>query len=132
MPKQKLTKSVIDSLTPQSTDVVYWYEALAGFGLKITPKGKKVFIVLYRTKDGTARLRKYTIGTYGPTTPMAARAAAQRILAARNEGRDPAGEKRESRRKHVQDSIDDIAAAYLARHAANIRSGNETGSNVRF
>ena len=74
MAKQKLTKSAIDALTSQPTDVVYWDETLAGFGLKVTAKGKKVFIVIYRTRDGTARLRKYTIGTYGPTTPMAATA----------------------------------------------------------
>jgi hypothetical protein len=28
-------------------DVVYWDDALAGFGLKVTPKGRKVFFVLY-------------------------------------------------------------------------------------
>ena len=126
MPRLKLTKSTIDALTAEATDVVYWDETLAGFGLKVTPKGKKVFIVLYRTKDGSARLRKYTIGPYGPTTPATARSAAQNILAARNEGRDPAGEKREARRRHVDDRIDEIASSYLIRHAAKIKSGKET------
>ena len=123
MPKLKLTKSGINALMPQASDVVYWDVTLPGFGLKVTPKGKKVSIVLYRTKDGAAHLRKYTIGPYGQTTPAVARAAAQNILAARNEGRDPAGEKRNARRRHVEDGIETVAAEYLVRHAAKIRSG---------
>jgi len=126
MPKLKLTKSTIDGLAPEAADVVYWDDTLPGFGLKVTPKGKKVFIVLYRTKDGAARLRKYTIGAYGPTTPAMARATAQNILAARNEGRDPAGEKRNARRRDVEDRIEEVVATYLVRHAAKIRSGKET------
>ena len=50
MPKLHLTKSVIDELQPLSSDVVYWDDSLPSFGLKITPTGRKVFIVLYRTK----------------------------------------------------------------------------------
>ena len=88
---------MIDSLVPGPKDAVYWDAALSGFGLKVTPKGRKVFIVMYRTRNGTARLRKYTIGPYGPTTLASARVAAQKILAARAEGRDPAAERREAR-----------------------------------
>jgi hypothetical protein len=39
-----------------------------GFGVKVTPKGRKVFIVLYRTGGATSNLRKYTIGPYGRVT----------------------------------------------------------------
>ena len=49
MPRIKLTKSAIDALATPSSDVVYWDAAYPGFGVKITPKGRKVFIVLYRT-----------------------------------------------------------------------------------
>jgi hypothetical protein len=64
MPPLHLTKSTIDELLPNTSDVVYWDDTLPGFGLKVTPLGRKVFIVLYRTKDGFSRLRKYTIGPY--------------------------------------------------------------------
>ena len=46
MPKLRLTKSAIDELTQGSSDVVYWDVNLPGFGLKVTPQGRKVFIVL--------------------------------------------------------------------------------------
>jgi hypothetical protein len=98
MPKLHLTKSGIDGLTPDFREMVYWDDTVSGFGLKVTPHGRKVFIVLYRTK-GLSRLRKYTIGTYGPTTLAIARIAAQKVLADRNEGKDPAREKRDFARK---------------------------------
>jgi len=67
-PRVHLTKSVIDQLRSGPKDTLYSDESLAGFGIKVTPKGRKVFIVLYRTRDGFSKLRKYTIGPYGQTT----------------------------------------------------------------
>ena len=48
MPRLKLTKSAIDALQIPGKDTVYWDSAAPGFGVKVTPKGRKVFIVLYR------------------------------------------------------------------------------------
>ena len=55
---------------------------LPGFGVKITPKGRKVFIVLYRTGGAGSYLRKYTIGPYGRVTLHQARVAVQKVFAA--------------------------------------------------
>ncbi len=126
MPTLHLTKSVIDELLPGASDVVYWDDSLAGFGLKVTPRGRKVFIVLYRTKDGFSRLRKYTIGPYGQITLAIARITAQKVLAARLEGKDPAGEKRRLRQKVIRDAVDDVVADYRLRHVNAIRSASET------
>jgi hypothetical protein len=49
MPRAKLTKSVIDDLPTPAKEVVYWDAAWPGFGVKVTPAGRKVFVVLYRT-----------------------------------------------------------------------------------
>jgi integrase len=121
----RLTKSAIDSLVAGPKDTVYWDEVLSGFGVKVTPKGRKIFIVMYRTRNGAARLRKYTIGPYGPTTLASARVAAQKVLAARAEGRDPAAERREARRRSVLESIETVAEEYLSRHLASKRSSSE-------
>ena len=88
MPRIRLTKSAIDALSTPTTDAVYWDVALPGFGLKVTPKGHKVFIVLYRTGGGGSKLRKYTIGPYGRITLHQARIAAQKVFAAKLEGRE--------------------------------------------
>jgi hypothetical protein len=66
---------------------------LPGFGVKVTPKGRKVFLVMYRLAGAGSRLRKYTIGPYGRVTLPMAKAQAQKIFAARLDGRDPAEEK---------------------------------------
>jgi integrase len=126
MPKIKLTKANIDSFRTGAKETVYWDDALAGFGLKVTPRGRKVFIVLYRTRDANARLRKYTIGPYGTVTPAIAKATAQRVLAARQEGRDPAGEKRQARIKSTLDILDTVVDSYLLRFASRNRSVGET------
>jgi len=86
MPRMKLTKSAIDALPTPQSDVVYWDTALPGFGVKVTPKDRKVFIVLYRTGGAGSKLCKYTIGPYGRVTLHQARIAAQKVFAARSKG----------------------------------------------
>jgi integrase len=125
MPKVHLTKSVIDELTPSSSELVYWDDSVPGFGLKVTPKGRKVFVVLYRTKDGLNRLRKYTIGSYGQTTLAIARIAAQKVLADKNEGKDPARDKRDLRKKVITDTVGDVVKEYRSRHVDALRSAYE-------
>jgi hypothetical protein len=87
MPRIRLTKSAIDSLPTSKSDVVYWDAGCPGFGVKVTPKGRKVFIVLYRTGGAGSKLRKYTIGPYGRVTLHQARVATQKVFAAKLEGR---------------------------------------------
>ena len=88
-----MTKSAIDTLKAAAKDIVYWDAGRPGFGIKVTPRGRKVFVVLYRAGGAGSRLRKYTIGPYGRVTLQMARAEAMKIFAARHEGRDPATEK---------------------------------------
>ena len=78
-----MTKSAIDGLAVAEKDTVYWDQGLPGFGVKVTPRGRKVFIVMYRLGGAGSRLRKYTIGPYGRVTLPMARAHAQKIFAAR-------------------------------------------------
>jgi hypothetical protein len=116
MPKTRLTKSAIDALPTPEKEIVYWDQTLPGFGLKITPKGRKVFIVLYRAAGGGSRLRKYTIGPHGRITLHNARIEAQKILAARLGGRDPATEKLEARRRLTADTVPEVVGLYGKLH----------------
>jgi hypothetical protein len=125
MPRIRLTKTTIDALPTPSSEQVYWDESLPGFGVKVTPAGRKVFVVLYRTSGAGSRLRKYTIGPYGRVTLHVARGEAQRVLAARTEGRDPASEKREARRRLVTDGVDELVEAYIKNHVSKRRSSGE-------
>jgi integrase len=131
MPRIKLSKSTIDRLPIPSSDLVYWDAASPGFGLKVTPKGRKVFIVLYRTGGAGSKLRKYTIGPYGRVTLHQARVAAQKVFAAKLEGRDPAAEKRESKRRIVADLVEDLLESFITQRLSQNRSGAEIARVLR-
>jgi hypothetical protein len=131
MPRAKLTKSVVDSLPPPPSDTVYWDAALPGFGVKVTPKGRKVFIALYRTGGAGSKLRKYTIGPYGQVTLHQARAAAQKVFTAKLEGRDPAAEKREKKRRLVVDRVEDLLETFIEQRLSQNRSGAEIARLLR-
>jgi hypothetical protein len=50
---QRLTKRVVDLLVPEPADRFIWDSELKGFGLKVTPAGRKSFVAQYRNR-GTA------------------------------------------------------------------------------
>ena len=131
MPRIRLTKSAIDALPTSKSDVVYWDAGCPGFGVKVTPKGRKVFIVLYRAGGAGSKLRKYTIGPYGRVTLHQARVAAQKVFAARLEGRDPAAEKREAKRRVVADRVEDLLESFIAQRLAQNRSAGEISRLLR-
>jgi integrase len=131
MPRLKLTKSAIDALPTPPKDIVYWDSGCPGFGVKIAPKGRKVFIVLYRAGGTGSRLRKYTIGPYGRITLHQARAAALKIFAARTEGRDPAAEKQQARRRLVLDGVENLVEFFISEHVSKTRSAREISRLLR-
>jgi integrase len=131
MPRIKLTKSAIDALPTPKSDVVYWDAVSPGFGIKVTPKGRKVFVVLYRTGGAGSKLRKYTIGPYGRVTLHQARVAAQKVFAAKLAGRDPAAEKREAKRRIVADRVEDLLEAFIAQRLSQNRSAAEISRLLR-
>lgn len=131
MPRLRLTKSAIDALSTPVSDVVYWDAALPGFGVKVTPRARKVFIVLYRTGGAGSKLRKYTLGPYGKLTLHQARIAAQKVFAAKLEGRDPAAEKREAKRRVVADRVEDLLELFITQRLSQNRSVNEVSRQLR-
>src|SRR5262252_8569132 len=131
MPRIRLTKSAIDALPTPKSDLVYWDAGCPGFGVKVTPKGRRVFIVLYRTGGAGSRLRKYTIGPFGRVTLHQARVAAQKVFAAKLDGRDPAAEKREAKRRVVADRVEDLLETFIAQRLSQNRSGGEIARLLR-
>ena len=76
---QKLTLTSVKAASPKSEDVKIWDTLTKGFGLKVTPTGRKVYFLKYRFGR---RQRWYTIGAHGsPWTPETARDEAVRIAA---------------------------------------------------
>lgn len=95
MAKIKLTKSVIDAATPQAQAVELRDTLVPGFLCKVTPAGRKVFMLQYRTNAGERR--KPALGQFGELTVDQARSLAQEWLAQVRRGGDPAAEKAATR-----------------------------------
>jgi len=71
----KITKRSIDAMKQKSKDTFLWDAELRGFGLRVSPHGKKTFILQYRSGGRTRRMK---LGNYGTITPDEARALAKR------------------------------------------------------
>lgn len=91
MAVSKLTKSVVDAARARSTDYELRDTAVPGFLCKITPKGRKIFMLQYRTNWGERR--KPSIGRYGELTVDEARSIAHEWLAEIRKGGDPSAAK---------------------------------------
>ena len=89
----RITKRAIDAARPASQDTYLWDDELSGFGLKVTPTGRKVYLVQYRLGGRKGRTRRVTIGQHGELTPTAARIEAKRLLGEVALGRDPASDR---------------------------------------
>ncbi|HBR2750782.1 site-specific integrase [Klebsiella pneumoniae] len=96
MAKIKLTKSAVDAAQPQAQPVELRDTLVPGFLCKITPAGRKVFMLQYRTNAGERR--KPALGQYGELTVEQARSLAQEWLAQVRRGGDPAADKAEARK----------------------------------
>ncbi len=97
----------------------------------MTPKGRKVFLVMYRLGGARSRLRKYTIGPYGRITLPMARGQAQKIFAARLDGRDPAEEKKQSRRRLIVDGIGDLVESFIQDHVSQLGTSRRIANLLR-
>ena len=65
MPTAKISKRIVDAALPGPVDAYVWDEKMKGFGLKVTPAGKKVYLVQYRRGGRKGRTRRVTIGEHG-------------------------------------------------------------------
>jgi integrase len=89
-----LTKRAVDAARPKEGEYFIWCASTPGFGLRVYPSGRKIFICQIRVGRTTRRVK---IGAYGPFTVDQARRRACEIARAAAEGRDPQREKSEAR-----------------------------------
>jgi integrase len=125
MPKIKLTKRVIDDLTKADIDKYYWDTDITGLAVKVTPKGKKTFLVQYRPGGRGTPTRKIFLGPYGEVTLHKAKTEALRILGLRAEGRDPAQERKLAKQHAVSNKFEAIAKDFLDKHASQNRTADQ-------
>src|SRR5690606_41004853 len=66
MAKIKLTKTAVDAANPKDRDYELRDTTIPGFLVKVTPVGRKIFMIAYVTNSG--QRRKPAIGRYGEIT----------------------------------------------------------------
>jgi len=96
MAKIKLTKTAVETALPQAKAVELRDTVVPGFLCKITPAGRRVFMLQYRTNAGERR--KPALGQFGELTVEQARLMAQDWLAEVRRGGDPGHAKAQARK----------------------------------
>ncbi len=103
MPSIKISKATVDAAQMGDHDRVFWDRSLSGFGLKVTPAGRKVYLYRYRMAVPGKAARTHpitlTLGKHGELTPDQARDAATALAGKVAAGEDP---RADSRRKLVE------------------------------
>ena len=101
--KTRLTDTAVKHVRPPAAgQAEIWDSAIAGFGVRITSKGVKSFVLLYRYQGQS---RRWTLGRY-PALPLAkARAMASDALTVLESGHDPQTAQ-EARTHRFADTLD--------------------------
>ena len=122
---QKLTKRIIDDTPlPASGQVFVRDSVLRGFALRVT-KGAKNFVLERRVKG---RVRRITIGPFGPLTVDEARKLAEAHVGAIAQGEDPA----QARQDRIKEpTFADLTALYEQRHLPFKRSAKDDRSLLK-
>jgi integrase len=107
----KLSKAIVEKTAPEAKEVFLWDSELRGFGCKITPAGKRVYVAQYRING---RVRRLTIGRHGTLTIEQARKRAGDDLAKATLGSDPQAQKLDLRHGPT---LRELGIRYLSEHA---------------
>jgi integrase len=110
--KKRISKRTVDAIKPSDRDTFLWDTDVSGFGLKVTPAGKRVYILQYRQGARKAPWR-YTIGPHGQWAPEQARREAQRLRGLIAKGENPVLD-RQARKG--DGTVADVAATFMDEH----------------
>jgi integrase len=112
--RKALTKLLVEKAPPdRERDIFLWDVRVPGFGVRIYPTGKRMYVFQYRTKG--RQQRRIAIGLHGPFTVERAREAAADLYEAVRKGRDPAEEqKAAAQRSH--DNIEAVTEDFIQRY----------------
>jgi integrase len=107
-----LTKKFIEGLEPKSKDYTVWDDKISGFGIKVTPTGRKSYLMKYRNHEG--RQRKPNIGVHGNITCEQARKIAEKWHSRIVNNDDPFSEKDETKKSPT---VSELCDRFLKEHS---------------
>jgi len=141
MPTQKLTNKTVENAKPQTHGRVVIWDSIIGndttlpgsFGLRITDKGAKTWVVMYRVENGQSvgkrRQRFLTLGRY-PAIPLAlAREQAREALKKAGRNIDPIEEEKSVKRARANEkTVNQAVTQFIERYA---KRENQSWREVR-
>jgi integrase len=109
----RLTKSRVEGIQPAARDRLFWDAEIPGFGVKVTPKGARVYVLQYSRRNHSRRL---TIGRHGDggLTTDQARKQAEILRGIIRSGGDPATDRAHERSIPTMRAL---AERYMTEHA---------------
>jgi integrase len=129
--KTKLTASKIAALLAKSGRYRVWDSEIQGFHIRVTPTGKKTFILTYRHESS---LKEYTIGKYGNLTVEEARRIAKKLAGRVADNIDVHAERKAQdalAAKKAQSTLDRFySKMYLPWAEANLKGHKEATRTV--
>jgi integrase len=111
----KLTKELVEGLPADGAERTVFDSGVPGFGVRVTPTGKKIWIA--RARSGNRRI-KINLGTFPEKSLSAAKAEAHAALRDIRDGKDPRAEKatRRAALEAGQTSVAALADRWLSEY----------------
>lgn len=118
---KRLTDAGVSLFTiPAEGQEEHWDAAISGFGIRITSKGRRAWVLMKRLKSGNMPLIRFTLGEYPAMSLAAARTKAGKFIDIIQAGGDPREEEEkqlaetESRRRNT---FEGVAQDFIEKYA---------------
>lgn len=109
----RITKRSVEAVQPATGRDTFLFDTeIAGFAVKVTPEGSRIYLLQY---EHAGRKRRYRIGRHGELTAEEARDRARRLRVQVADGIDPFAERARDR---AIPNVADLGERYMAEHAA--------------
>ena len=126
MPKRgelRISKRAVDALPLGERDTVFWDRDLPGFGVRVYPSGRRIYIVQCRGPSG---IRRVSLGEHGDLAPAQARKRARAAIGRIKRGEEPVP----VREPEAAPTVADLGERYMEAHAA-VNCNAETRESYR-
>ena len=114
-----LSGRAVDGLSAVGKDRIFWDRELPGFGVRVYPSGRKVYVVQSRGRGAPKRV---TLGTHGELTTTQARLRAAQVIDRIKGGKEPIPPPAQAGA-----TVSDLAARYLSAHVAQNCNAHTAG-----
>ena len=109
--RRSLSNRVVDRLSAEGKDVIYWDRDLPGFGVRVYRSGTRVYLVQGRGPGGSKRI---AVGRHGVISADEARRRGAMLLTRIKAGEEP-GPRSDA---EAEPTVAELAERYLSEHVA--------------